>query len=147
MNNYTVSGRIMSSRMFTFDKNGTESNGLSIKVSVNTGQRAKEGEYPPSIIIDATVWDKLATVLEPRAVKGAQIVVSGQLAAPTIYTSNDGEKSGVNMAFHMVQEINILNSPVPESEGDAPEVQETAATSTKSKKAAKPVEEEDDIPF
>lgn len=156
MNNYTASGRIISSREFQFDKNGQPSNGLSVKMSVSTGQRAKEGEYPPSFIIDFTLWDKLATAILPRVVKGNIAVVSGQLAVPTIYES--GSNSGVNMSYHMVHDIQIITVPgnenieeVADSETSSDDNERDStvskATSKSDKKRRAAAEDDDDIPF
>jgi single-stranded DNA-binding protein len=151
MNNFTVSGRIMSTRSFTYSKNGGESNGLSIKLSVNTGQKSKEGEYPPSMIMEVPLWDKLAMMIEEKAIEGNHAVVSGKLAVPTIYTSSDGSKSGVSMAFHYVESIEIFPAPVKSSR--TTDSEPAAATQSKSEakrqstKAASTPEVEDDIPF
>jgi single-stranded DNA-binding protein len=149
MNNYTLSGRIISSRPLEYERNGVKSNGLSIKVSVMTGQKSKvEGEYPPSMIVDVTIWDKLATVLEPKAVKGNFVVATGQLALPTIYTTKDGEP-GVNMALHYTNDIAIIPQ-----EGAAPAatVKDTSKKKeTKTKNRVEEVSSEsddyDEIPF
>lgn len=144
-----MSGRIISSRSFTYTKSGAESSGLSIKMSVNTGQKAKDGEYPPSFIIDVPLWDKLATISEPKAVAGTYAIVSGKLAAPTVYTSSDGEKSGVNMAFHYVDDIQFFTAPVKgDYTGDTGGTKTVTETkSDKKRRAAVEEVEEDDIPF
>jgi single-stranded DNA-binding protein len=141
MNNLVVSGRIIRVTYKDASEMGGRNALLKLNVSVNTGERKKEGEtYAPSYIIEVPIWGNFATALQERAVQGATVVVSGTFAAPTIYLPNEGEPR-INLGFDKVAEVTILSS----SSGNSEEQETPKAETTKKKKtAAKRVENFDD---
>lgn len=137
MNNLVISGRIIRVTYKEASEMGGKNALLKLNVSVSTGERKKEGEqYAPSYIIEVPIWGNFGTALQERAVQGATVVVSGTLAAPTIYIPNEGEPR-INLGFDKVAEVTILSDS---GSASASEAAPKAEKAEKVKKTAKRVE-------
>lgn len=150
MNNSTFSGRIISVRPIVYQaKDGSDGTGLSIKISVLTGQRAEaDAKYPPSMIVEATIWGKLAEARLEQAVKGNAALVSGKLAAPVIYRTDTSE--GIEVKFHEVTALEIIPTANAEPSDNYEAAPAVTVSSTQSKAKKAKVEQSadvDDIPF
>ncbi len=135
----TFSGRVMSVKPGEYN----DKVNLQVTMAVNSRRKKKEGEaYPPSFLVQFTLWEKHATALQEYIYEGKKIVVTGNMGVPNTYLSGQNKDEP--------KAVLQLDNPDLELIGDsASSSTETSNQETKTTKKKKEqfVEEYDDIPF
>ena len=145
MNNYSCTGRIISTDYITGDE--PSKNRLSVSVSVPTGQRRNPDEqYAPSNIVRGTLWGKLADAVNDRLVEGTTYigVMTGTLAKLRPYNSESGEVK-CSLEFHRVAEFKTY--PLGEYPSDDAEEDTEASKASAKKTTKKKTAPETELPF
>lgn len=131
--------------VFVETKEVNDQTTLQVTLNVSTGEKKKEGDqYPPSILVQLTLWGKYADAMEPYVIKGARLYAEGKIGVPYSYEKDGVIKTIVKL--HRADEVKVLSEVESmEEEDDTPPARKPAASSTQKTTKKKPVEDFEDL--
>lgn len=143
---YVGFGRILSVKTKSAEELGTENNLLELGVSVDTGERKKEGQpYAPSNIFSISVWGKRADALANYAEEGKFVFFKGHLAQPATYLKDGEARAQLKIAD--VDELKIVRVVYDSDSEESVEEKPAATTKASTKGKGKNKKTEDVTAF
>lgn len=117
---------------------------MNISLSVRTSEKKKDSdEYPPTILVQGSLWGNRAAAMENILEKGQMIVISGSMGTPYSY-EKDGEVKTI-LKLNQVDDIQLMTKDDSPVESQPRTVNPNTGQSSAAKAATRLELDDDDL--